>query len=54
MSLIVILSSEVALFPNFAIVPFSFTLPCFIRVSAFLLEVWPELAIIFCRRSISR
>lgn len=36
---IVILSSGVALSPSFAGFPFRVTLPCSIRVSAFLLEV---------------
>lgn len=38
-SLIVILFSGFALSPSFAVTLFSFTLPCSIRVSAFLLEV---------------
>ena len=50
MSLIVILSFSVALSPSFAWAPFSFTLPCWIRASAFRREVYPELAIIFWRR----
>lgn len=52
MSFIVILSSGVALSPSFASFPFNLTFPCSIRVSAFLLEVYPEFAIIFCSLSI--
>ena len=52
MSLIVILSSGEALSPSFAWIPFSFTFPSSIRASAFLREVYPELAMIFWRRCI--
>lgn len=52
MLLIVILSSGFALSPNFAGTLFSFTLPCSISSSAFRREQYPELAIIFCSRSI--
>lgn len=45
--LTIILSFGVALSPIFAIRSFSFTLSCSIRISAFLLDVYPELAIIF-------
>jgi len=47
MLLIVMLSSRFALSPSFAVMPFSFTFPSSIRVSAFLLEVCPEFAMIF-------
>ena len=50
MSLIVILSSGVALSPSFAVMLFSFTLPCSIRVSAFRREGYPGVAMIFWRR----
>jgi len=51
MLLIAMMSSKVALSPSFASLLFSFTLPCSISSSAFLLEVYPEFAIIFWRRS---